>query len=58
MTKEEFEFWQMAYLAALATNPRGPGWYAEYAEVVAYTALVHYRTAKATVVQTTYATRD
>jgi hypothetical protein len=59
MDKEEFEFWQRAYLAALSTLPAGTiKGDVGYAEGVAYSALAHYRTAKAQVVQTTYATRD
>ena len=59
MTQEEFEFWEAAYLAALvcATSGMIKG-DVGYAEGVAYSALAHYRTAKAQVVQTTYATRD
>jgi len=61
VTQEEFDFWQQAYLAAMEGCLAAGGYYANpaaYAEMLAGLALAHYRTAKATVVQTTYATRD
>ena len=62
MTPDEFEFWQKAYLAALTgfssqddmTSSSADIWAGEACNL----ALNAYRTAKATVVQTTYATRD
>jgi len=63
MTPDEFEFWQKAYLAALAGTANNPECYnaidcARISECIATLSLEHYRTAKATVVQTTYATAD
>ena len=64
MTPDEFEFWQRAYLAALTGVAAVPDPCSnsvndtKYAGDIAKTALHYYRTAKATVVQTTYATAD
>lgn len=69
MTPDEFEFWQKAYLAALAglstlsfegkyPDLVGVKGVAELANDSATLSLDNYRTAKATVVQTTYATPD
>jgi hypothetical protein len=62
MTPNEFEFWQKAYLAALArlsTNQSGTMLEdTDYAATVAHDSLSYYRSAKATVVKTTYATAD
>lgn len=66
MTPDEFEFWQKAYLTALtgqagdvdrhgAAHARAID---EAAALMADLAAESYRTAKATVVQTTYATGD
>jgi len=52
MTPDEFEFWQRAYLIALERVT------AISASAAANIALRDYRTAKATVVQTTYSTVD
>ena len=57
MTPDEFEFWQKAYLSSLCDSAH----YWDGAEIAgrrANDALKFYRAAKATVVQTTYATRD
>lgn len=62
MTQEEFDFWQRAYLAALQGTASIPNSNShddtDYARMVADDALRDYRAAKATVVQTTYATGD
>jgi len=62
MNKEEFEFWQRAYLAVLGAVLTIPSNYdvrvADHVAVLADDAVRKYRKAKATVVQTTYATRD
>ncbi len=63
MTPDEFEFWQKAYLAALASTANNPDNYNSddcpaIAGSIATLSIEHYRAAKATVVQTTYATPD
>jgi hypothetical protein len=60
MTQEEFDFWQRAYLAVLPALCGKPDIWAmdNCAKDVADIALKSYRAAKATVVQTTYATGE
>jgi hypothetical protein len=62
MTPEEFAFWQRAYLAALQGIAADPGAADircdSFARTIAGLAIESYRTAKATVVQTTYVTGD
>lgn len=62
MTPEEFEFWQAAYLAALAGIASDPfikhGDASDKAVLAANVAKYAYRAAKATVVSTTYSTGD
>lgn len=60
MTQEEFEFWQRAYLAGLGSVSQVTGSIAADSDCnrAANLAVDSYRIAKATVVQTTYATRD
>jgi len=63
MTPDEFKFWQKAYLATLASSANNPDNYNAsdctiLAAAYANDSVVQYRTAKATVVQTTYATPD
>ena len=63
MTPDEFEFWQKAYLAVLNAALTLPENYDD-AHIVQNTVIIAdasiraYRAAKATVVQTTYATPD
>jgi hypothetical protein len=63
MKPDEFEFWQKAYLAALASAANNPDNYNAsdctiLAAAHANDSVVQYRAAKATVVKTTYATAD
>lgn len=62
MTPDEFEFWQRAYLAALAGLSTVPEFSASVCDSMAVEAanlaIDRYHIAKATVVQTTYATAD